>query len=375
MSDIIKEKIAELELELKNTKVNKKTEMSVGQLKGKIAKFKEQLEIELAKGKGGGDGYAIKKEGDSTIGFLGKPSVGKSTLLSNLTNKESKIGAYEFTTLDVTPGLLYHNFTNLQVLDLPGIVERAADNRGFGKKVLSVVRVCDLVVFVVDCVDYKKEMKMLITETENSKIKVNKISPNIVLIKKHNGRINIGVNFSRNKIPDKLVKQILMDNRIMNCDIQINEKNLEVEDLLESIYRNIAYVRGVICINKIDKLPKEKLQQNLENIKKDFPNWEIFQISAEKKLFLEEFKNFLWENLDFIFVYLKEPKKKVDFSKPLVVKKNSKIIDVLKVIHNDFYEKFKFCNIKGKSVKFEWQQCGLEHKIKNLDIIEIVLVK
>ena len=130
----LKERIAELEDELKNTKVNKRTEASVGLLKAKIAKLKEDLEAKLSKGKGKGEGFAVKKEGDATVGLLGKPSVGKSTLLGKTTNKDSKIGAYEFTTLDVVPGLLNHKFTNLQILDLPGIIDQASDNRGFGKK-------------------------------------------------------------------------------------------------------------------------------------------------------------------------------------------------------------------------------------------------
>ena len=46
----MKERIVELELQLKNTKVNKKTEMAVGQLKSKIAKIKEELEVKLSKG-------------------------------------------------------------------------------------------------------------------------------------------------------------------------------------------------------------------------------------------------------------------------------------------------------------------------------------
>ena len=373
MSDELKKKISELEDELKNTKVNKKTEMAVGKLKSKIAKLKKDLELQLSKSKGGGVGYAVKKEGDSTIGFLGLPSVGKSTLLSNLTNKESKIGAYEFTTLEVCPGLLYYNFTNLQILDLPGIVDKASDNRGFGKKVLSVVRVCDLVIFVVNCENYEKEMEILLCETKNSNIRINKNPPNINIIKKNIGGISIGVNFSKNTLTNKLVKEVLLENRILNCDIQINEKNLSVDDLIDVIYKNISYVRGVICLNKIDKIKNYKLVE--ENVKKNFPSWKVFSISAEKKINLEGFKNFLWRNLNFIFVYLKEPKKKTDFKRPLVVKKNSTIETILKKIHRTFFDKFKHCNIKGKSVKFDWQRCGVNHIVKDGDILEIILVR
>jgi ribosome-interacting GTPase 1 len=86
----LKEKIEELEKELSTTKVNKRNEASVGMLKAKIAKLKEELESKLSKGKGKGEGFAVKKEGDSTIGLLGKPSVGKSTLLGKIQIKNQK---------------------------------------------------------------------------------------------------------------------------------------------------------------------------------------------------------------------------------------------------------------------------------------------
>jgi GTPase Era involved in 16S rRNA processing len=55
-----------------------------------------------------GEGFDVSKSGDSRIGMIGFPSVGKSTLLTKLTDTDSKIAAYEFTTLTCIPGNLWY---------------------------------------------------------------------------------------------------------------------------------------------------------------------------------------------------------------------------------------------------------------------------
>src|SRR3972149_7070498 len=103
----IEQQIKELEQELSKTKYNKATEFHFAVVNARIARLREKLEIRLAK-KIGGTGFSIKKEGDATVVLGGFPSVGKSTLLNKMTNAHSKVGAYDFTTLDVVPGTLEH---------------------------------------------------------------------------------------------------------------------------------------------------------------------------------------------------------------------------------------------------------------------------
>jgi|TARA_B110000285_G_C14771741_1_gene444301 uncharacterized protein len=50
-----------------------------------------------------------------------------------LCGTHSEAAAYEFTTLTCIPGVLYINEAKLQLLDLPGIIEGAADGKGRGK--------------------------------------------------------------------------------------------------------------------------------------------------------------------------------------------------------------------------------------------------
>lgn len=367
----LQERIIELELELKNTKVNKRTEMAVGQLKGKIAKLKEEFEVKMSKGGSRGEGFAVKKEGDATVGLLGKPSVGKSTLLGKITNKESKIGAYEFTTLDVVPGLLHHKHTNLQILDLPGIIDRASDNRGFGKKVLSVVRACDLVVMVVDARFVIDEIKMLLKETRNAGIRFNTKKPNIEIHRMFKGGINVPLNNSSNNISYEFIESVMHDQKWVNAEVIIHEKNLTMDDFLEACYGNLEYQRAVICLNKIDLFSVDEIKKKVLLIKEKFPQFDLFGVSADSNINLDKFKDFMWDELGFIYIYLKEAKKEPDFENPLVVKKNNTIKDVCDHIHRDFVEKFKFAKIKGSSAKFDWQRVGLEHIVEDKDIVEI----
>jgi len=66
------------------------------------------------------------------VGFVGLPNVGKSSLLNELTNAQSKVASYPFTTLDPNLGVYYE----LILADIPGIIEGASENKGLGIKFL-----------------------------------------------------------------------------------------------------------------------------------------------------------------------------------------------------------------------------------------------
>ena len=72
---------------------------------------------------------------------MGFPSVGKSTFLSKITKTKSEVAAYSFTTLTAIPGVLEYGGAEIQVLDLPGIIEGASEGKGRGRQVISAAKV------------------------------------------------------------------------------------------------------------------------------------------------------------------------------------------------------------------------------------------
>src|SRR6201996_6202211 len=121
---------------------NKATEYHLGLLKGKLARLRAQLlEPGPGAGAGAGTGFDVSKSGDARVALVGFPSVGKSTFLSKITKTKSEAAAYSFTTLTAIPGVLEYGGAEIQILDLPGIIEGAAEGKGRGRQVISAAKV------------------------------------------------------------------------------------------------------------------------------------------------------------------------------------------------------------------------------------------
>lgn len=95
------------------TQKNKATSYHLGQLKAKLSKLKRELLTPSSGGGGAGAGFDVARTGVASIGFIGFPSVGKSTLMSKITGQHSEAAAYEFTTLTSVPGQVVYNGASL----------------------------------------------------------------------------------------------------------------------------------------------------------------------------------------------------------------------------------------------------------------------
>lgn len=361
----IQDKIQEIEEEIRRTPYNKATQQHIGRLKAKLSKLRDEGD-KTSSGTGGA-AYAVKKSGDATVVLVGFPSVGKSTLLNRLTNAESEVGGYDFTTIDVIPGAMEYRGAQIQILDVPGLIAGASSGKGRGREVISVIRNSDLILFILDIFNIS-HLKVLEDEINRAGIRVNKRPPAVRIKKTSRGGLRINSTVPLTRLDFETVKNVLSEYRIHNGEVLIRE-DISIDELIDAIAKNRVYVKSVVVVNKIDLAPKNLLNK----VKKELPD-SIF-ISADKGVNMETFKETIYKHLGFIHVFMKPQGGEADFEEPLVVKEGSTVEDVCNRLHKGFRKRFRFARVWGPSVRFDGQRTGLEHRLLEGDVLSIVLEK
>lgn len=85
------------------------------------------------------------------VGLIGKPNVGKSSILSKISNANPKIGNYNFTTLSPNLGIVKIDSEHSYVVaDIPGLIEGAAKGTGLGYSFLKYIERTKILVHVLD---------------------------------------------------------------------------------------------------------------------------------------------------------------------------------------------------------------------------------
>ncbi|MCS3901630.1 OBG GTPase family GTP-binding protein [Methanococcus voltae] len=365
----VQEDIRKLEDEIKNTQYNKATQKHIGKLKSKLAKLREESQNPSGSGGSAGPSYAIRKTGDATVAFVGFPSVGKSTLLNKLTNANSEVGAYAFTTLTIIPGLMEHKGAKIQVLDAPGIISGASFGRGRGSEVLAAVRNVDLIMVIVD-VFSPEHIPVIERELSNVGIRLDQIPPEVKIAKRDRGGVAVNTTLPLSKIDEDTVVAILGEYKIHNADIVIRD-DVDADQLIDSVMGNRSYIPTLVIINKIDLADQESLDI-MESEVHERPH--VF-VSGHKEINLEELKDKIFDTLGFIKLYLKPQGKKADMTDPLIILKNSKVKDVCNKLHRDFVKNFRYAQVWGPSAKHPGQRVGLDHVLGDGDILSIVVKK
>ena len=241
------------------TQKNKATSFHLGQLKAKLAKLKRELLTPTTSGGGGGAGFDVARTGVASVGFIGFPSVGKSTLMSRITGQHSEAAAYEFTTLTTVPGQVIYNGAKIQMLDLPGIIQGAKDGKGRGRQVIAVAKTCHLIFIVLDVNKPLTDKKIIEAELEGFGIRVNKQPPNIVFKKKDKGGISITNTVPLSHIDHDEIKAVMGEYKISSADIAIR-CDATIDDLIDVLEaKSRSYIPVIYALNKIDAISIEEL--------------------------------------------------------------------------------------------------------------------
>ena len=92
------------------------------------------------------DSIAVRREGAAQVAFVGPPNAGKSSLLQALSNIRIKTGDYAFTTTRPVPALTRIRGILVQLVEIPGLLGGAHQDRGGGRALLGVLRGADAIV-------------------------------------------------------------------------------------------------------------------------------------------------------------------------------------------------------------------------------------
>lgn len=363
----ILEKIQQIQQELARTQKNKATEYHIGLLKGKLARYRQQLlEPPPGSSSSSGQGFEVSKSGDARVALIGFPSVGKSSLLSKITKTKSEVAQYSFTTLTSVPGVLEYNGAEIQILDLPGIIQGASEGKGRGRQVVSTAKTADLILMVLDATKPEDQRQILERELEAVGIRLNRQPPNIYFKVKKQGGLKFNSTSTPKYLDEKIVGSILRDYKIHNADVLVRDENATIDDFIDVINASHrSYIPCLYCYNKIDAVSLEETDR-LARMS------HTVVISVNMDLGLDDLLVRIWQDLSLLRIFTKPKGKHPDFSDPMVIRSaHNSIEDVCDSIHRDFKTKFKYAMVWGTSTKHSPQKCGLQHHIQDEDVVSI----
>jgi len=363
----LEEQITAVEEEIRTTAYNKATQLHIGRLKAKLAVLRLERETR-AKGKGGGIGYAVRKSGHATVGLVGYPSVGKSTLLNRLTSAQSETAAYDFTTVSIIPGMLRWGGASIQLLDMPGLVPGAAKGRGRGREVLSVVRSVDLILFLID--PEHTNLRALVNELEGAGIRINHRPPRIVIHRSDRGGLTVSSTVRLTHLAGGGAAQIAREFGFHNGTIVFRE-DATAEQLIDVLAGNRVYVPAILAVNKSELLaPADRMRFSL-----DLRPYDPVFISAKDQTGLDGLVDRIGHALRFIRVYVKPPGEPPDLDEPVVLREGDTVAGLLHRLPAELDRSFRTAQIWGKSARFPGQSVGREHVLSDEDIVTVVVAR
>jgi ribosome-interacting GTPase 1 len=288
---------------------HKGTDKLQADLKFRISKLKKEIQ-QKKKATRRGDQYFVEKEGAAQVVLIGAPNVGKSQILSSLTNATPEVAPYPYTTLKPLCGMIPFENIQIQLVDTPPI---SAD---FMEPWLSgIIRNADLIILVVD----------------------------------------LG---SENMMEG--IKTVFQ--RLEQYKIQLESEEGETDPL-----DGIAHKKTSLLGNKSD------LEGSGENsaVLKDLygQRFSIFSISAKERRNLEELKRYIFERLEILRVYTKTPGKKADYEDPVILRIGSTLLDAARAIHKDFARNLKYARIWGTGV-YDGQMVQKDFILKDGHVVE-----
>lgn len=170
------------------------------------------------------------------VGLVGLPSVGKSTIISKISNSKPKIAAYHFTTLVPNLGVVKtKDNRSFVVADLPGLIKGASLGEGLGDRFLKHIERTRVIAHVIDMSssegrDPYEDYKTILKELNDFNPSILKKQQVILANKMDVSSAKENLNEFKKKVKDVKIFEISALN-----GLGLNEANMYIADLLDSI--------------------------------------------------------------------------------------------------------------------------------------------
>lgn len=254
----------------------------------------------------------------------------------------------------------------MQLLDLPGIIEGAAEGKGRGRQVIGVGKSADLILMVLDCQKGDAQKKKLTAELESVGIRLNKSKPNISIHPQKTGGVQFNQTVKGTKIDKRMVTNIMHEYKMHNAHVTFRG-DYDVDELIDVIEGNRKYVKCIYVYNKIDTISIEEV----DAISRDPIN---ACISVHMELGLDILLQKIWRQLGMVRIYTKKRSEQPDFNEPIILTEGRgglSVYHAIMQIHKSLLEDFASAMVWGKSCKFSPMKCGLQHVLADEDVLQI----
>ena len=363
----LREKISALEEYMAAIPRHKGTEKLLQQLRTRHAKLRAQLEAEQTR-RAAGSGYsryAVKKEGAAQLVILGPTGVGKSALLSTLTNAKPEVSTRPFTTVEPVPGMMMFEDVQIQLVEAPALYQGASEGVGWGLRVLSLARNSDGLILMVDLADESSaQLEMMLDELRAVHIEVVEGSGKVEFQGRENGGIQV-VPLSGFSGDIEEIRQVLRSRGVHHALVKVWGQ-VDAEDVLSFLEHPMLHKPAVVVANKMEA---PEAEEKLNALKDNFPELTIVPTSLKLGYGVNELPKQLFESLGIIRVYTKRTGQDPS-TRPMIINTGSTVGDIAKTVHNDLYSGFKFAKIWGSS-RYGGERVGISYVLHDKDVVEI----
>ena len=171
------------------------------------------------------------------------------------------------------------------------------------------------------------------------------------------------------KMSEKLVKDILNVYGYTSARVVIRE-DIDSDQLVDFLTGNKTYAKSITALNKIDLVDKKFLKKVSKKLKTEF-----IPVSADANDNIAELRDKIYDELQFIRIYMRPKGGKTDYKEPLIIRKGNSILDVCNKLHRKLKRDFRYGLVWGKSVKFAGQRVGRNHVLYDEDVLTIIKIK